>query len=476
MVRRPISAQTRQWLTTELETWHAAGILDFEQTRRILDSYETVEETADRKHSRGLFVLSSLAVFMIGLAVLLLVGYNWEGMSATVKLTILFGSLLGAYAGAFWLRFRTRLTEVSEVLFFLGGLLYGVNIWQIAQIFHIQSHYPDGIWYWAVGVLPLALCLDTLLMHALYAGLLGVWVGVEILGFDTPMFWWSFSHGAYSLPLLVVPSLLWAYRKQSAATVALYVSLLAWWAILQPVAWQWNVNPVYFIGLAGALLLTIAEWHPLGSCMAKPYRFFGVAMAAGTIVPLSFASFIIDLQHGWCAGHASGYVPGLVIGLVGAVAAFGTILLQSREVLGKRSNARVSLALLRRQWLPLSITALMTALCLWNAAFQSSGYTSHYGDYVTQKWTPPVFIPALVVNVMMIVLALWLMRVGLREEEGRLFTAGVFYFLLWAVLRYIDLFGGVGGMLGASLMFLLCGVGLLAVVRFWHKRKETVHV
>ena len=38
-------------------------------------------------------------------------------------------------------------------------------------------------------------------------------------------------------------------------------------------------------------------------------------------------------------------------------------------------------------------------------------------------------------------------------DRGRLFAAGVFVFLLWAVFRYIDLFAGVGGMLGASLMF-----------------------
>jgi hypothetical protein len=77
---------------------------------------------------------------------------------------------------------------------------------------------------------------------------------------------------------------------------------------------------------------------------------------------------------------------------------------------------------------------------------------------------------------MMIVLALWLMRVGLREDQSLPFAAGVLYFLLWAVLRYADLFAGVGGMLGASLMFLLCGVGLFAVARFWHKRKEIGHV
>ena len=89
------------------------------------------------------------------------------------------------------------------------------------------------------------------MLHALYAGLLALWVGTEILGFDNPgiWWWWHLPGGAYTLPLLVLPGLLWAYRKQSAMTVAIYAPLLAWWAILQPIAWRWQVNPIYFVGL-----------------------------------------------------------------------------------------------------------------------------------------------------------------------------------------------------------------------------------
>ena len=50
-------------------------------------------------------------------------------------------------------------------------------------------------------------------------------------------------------------------------------------------------------------------------------------------------------------------------------------------------------------------------------------------------------------NLAMVALAIWLMQVGLREDRGCPFTAGVLLFLFWAVLRYIDLFGDFGGML-----------------------------
>ncbi len=66
---------------------------------------------------------------------------------------------------------------------------------------------------------------------------------------------------------------------------------------------------------------------------------------------------------------------------------------------------------------------------------------------------------------------LWLVRFGLIEDRSRAFGAGVGYLLLWAVLRYIDLFGAFGGMLGASLLFFACGGALTGVALYWRNRK-----
>jgi hypothetical protein len=85
------------------------------------------------------------------------------------------------------------------------------------------------------------------------------------------------------------------------------------------------------------------------------------------------------------------------------------------------------------------------------------------------------FVPTLLANAAMLVFALWLMQVGLREDRGQPFAAGVLYFLLWAVLRYVDLFGDMGGMLGAAVMFFLCGASLFGVALYWRQRKAVLH-
>jgi uncharacterized membrane protein len=448
-----------------------------EQASKILDLYETSNQAASRRRSLAMFALCGLAAAMIGLAVLLLVGYNWDAMSAAEKLTALFGALIGLHVAGFVARHQGR-PLVAEVFFFLACMLYGASIWLIAQIFNIQSHYPNGIWFWALGTLPFALCLNTILLHALYAGLLAIWVGAEILGFTGVdhlfFFGWYVPGAAWTLPLMVLPGLIWAYKKQSVVAVGLYAPLLAWWAILQPIAWQWNVEPIYFVGLAGALLLLAAELHGEGSRLAIPYRLYGVLITGGVLVPLSSGDFV-----SWTSLRntaADNFAAGWVIVLVGAVATLAVVVLQQRD------RSRSWTELFRRQWLPLLLIGLMAGMCFWNGIYaphdlQPAGRGSlAFGDPHMLNWTAQAIVPTAVFNVVMIVLSLWLMQVGLHEDRSAPFAAGVLYFMFWAILRYFDLFAGVGGMLGAALMFLLCGVGLLAVARFWFHRKEVRHV
>ena len=479
MSRRPISEQVRQWLNGELEVWRTGGILNEAQSDQILNFYETSGEAMSRRRSVAMFALSGIAALLVGLAALLVVSYNWQAMAPVAKLATIFGSLLALHGIGLALK-RLQHALTSEVFFFVAGILYGAAIWLIAQIFHIQSHYPDGFWYWALGVLPFALCLETVLLHTLYAALLAIWVGTEVFGFAGMQPWWFggffFPRIAWTLPLLVLPGLLWAYRKRSVLAVGIYAPLLAWWAVLQPVAWQWRIDPVYFVGMAGVLFLLAAEMHREGSRMARPYRIYGVLLVGGTLVPLSFVRFIHHLVN--YSPAANNFVAGLGIALVGAVAALAVVMLQQREA---RLNHGSWIELLRRQWLPLALLLLLVGLCFWCGLFthysEKGGAISYYDSYTdSAKWTPPIFVPMIATNMAMIVLSLWLMRVGLREDRTTPFAVGVLYFLFWAVLRYIDLFAGVGGMLGAALMFLLCGVGLFAVARFWLHRKENDHV
>jgi len=445
MSKRAITANQRSWLLDQLNVWRQNEIVSEQQTQRIADLYEGAGELAERGRSRAVFVLMSAAATLVGLAALLLIGYNWDALSRPSKLVIILGVIALTHAAGFFLRYRRNAGALAENVFFLGCLFYGAGIWLVAQVFHINAHYPDGIWWWAVGVLPFALCLETRLLHALLVALLGVWAGMEVLNFShlgAWLFgrWGALPNGAYSLPLLALPGIVWAYRKQSVRTLSLYVPLLAWWTVLQVFAWRLESNPIYFMGGVGALLLVIAECHAEGSRFAIPYRYYGSLLVGGALVPLSFFEL-----HRYLGGSSLRLVaPSALL----AIAALVVALVPERTIT-------------RRQVIPLGLVLLMTLLPLIAALFQASG------DPRTAA-----LVPSVLVNVAMLAGAFWLMQIGLKEHRGRPFGAGVLYFLVWAVLRYVDLFGDFGGMLGAALMFFACGGALFGVARYWQGRKE----
>lgn len=460
---RPITDSNRRWLDGELEAWSQAGLIAPDQALGIRTCYEPLAKSGHRKQDQARFAVQGLAALMVGLALLLLIGYNWEALHWGAKLAMIFGVVAGTHAAAFYLRTNTAAQRSSELLFFLGCLFYGAGIWLVAQVFHLDSHYPDGVWWWAVGVLPFAICLDTILLHALLVGLLGLWAGMEVLNFAhlSPFWFWSWwPNGAYSLPLLAAPGFVWAYRRGALATLGLYVALLAWWIVLQAFAWRLEWQSIYLVGLVGAMFFVIAENHRHGSRMAIPYRAYGVLMLGGALIPASFYSFQQEIGREWNyrSTSAPAFVQLILFGVVIAALVAFTFLLRPLGAGGDaRPFARLQ-ELLKRQWIPFAFVAAMAALATIG---------------VTPGFSP--LLPTVIANVAMLGFAIWIMQLGLREERGRLFTAGVLYFLLWTILRYADLFGQYGGMLGAALMFFLCGAALWGLASVWGKRKEIVH-
>lgn len=117
-----------------MKIWQTQGIISEDHTAKIRDLYVSVQESARQRYALARFALFGLAALMVGLAVLLVISYNWEAIGRSIKLTIIFGAILGVYGAACWLRYRLQARVLSELFFFLGCLFYGAAIWLIAQI------------------------------------------------------------------------------------------------------------------------------------------------------------------------------------------------------------------------------------------------------------------------------------------------------------------------------------------------------
>jgi uncharacterized membrane protein len=453
MNTREISDGQHEWLAGEMESWTAQGLLTGDQAARILGLYGSPEERSARRGGRAVSAITSLATLLVGLGVLLLIAFNWMVLPGALKIVLVVLAMIASHAGGWFLRFRMGRRAASDALFFLGCLFYGGAIWQTAQVFNITVASNAGFWWWAVGSLPFALASQSLALHGLVALILATYTGLATVG-------WFFSAGsssgrisdpAFSIPLLALPGLIWAYRRKSAGGVGMYALLLTWWVLVQPTAWRLDDAPIFWVGSVGALLLLIAECHPTRSTLAIPYRTFGVLLTGGVLLFLGAYAFNRD---------ALGRVmptPLVIETAVAAVLAVGLVVLAAeleRRRAGLTGPSVGNAFLDDRRRIPLGLVLLMAAMGFWNVLVG----------------TP--LAPTIAANVAILALSLWLLMVGLREERGRPFTAGVLYFLTWAVCRYVDLFGDFGGMVGAALMFFLCGAALFGVARFWQRRSR----
>lgn len=467
-MKRVLTDKQRGWLAGELEVWKSQSIVSEEQSSKILDLYESSADLSDRKRSVLLSTLMGLAALMVGLAVLLLIGYNWEEIPRGGKLFLIFGTIASTYYGAFLAEKRGVAKRMVDVLFFLGSLFYGSGIFLVAQIFHLNAHYPNGVWWWAVGVMPLALCRRSLVIHALYAFLLGLWCGMEILNFRD-LGWWFFGrwpempNGAYSLLLLAIPGLLAGYVQRSRGAVALYVMVLTWWLTLQPITWDIGLETIYFVGAVGAFLLAIGEQHGENNAFSRPYRRLGALLAAGVLIFLSYYDankemFVYDSGYSYRRGFRAGIIVEMAV--ICALTAFTFLPSVSRSIAKLAGSDQPDVTageLLKRQVPTIVLTGVMVVSMIWGLAMKDA------------------VVPTILANLGMLTLSGMLIRTGLREDRGMPFTVGVLYFLLWTILRYIDLFGDFGGMLGAAGMFFACGAALFGVGRYWQKRKRGAH-
>lgn len=452
MPQRSLSSQQRRWLMKELGDWEAAGLLQPGQASEILSTYQSAETAAANTSARIVNALMSTAAMLVLAGVLLLISFNWQQLSTAVKLAIIFGVILATYFAAFTIRRRGQLT-VSNTLFFLGAAFYGCGIMLISQIFNMGGHAPDAVWWWAIGTLPLALSLESTLLHALLAALLAIWSGMEILGASdiaaSSLIRFRFvSEFALTLPLLAAPGVLLAIRTAKPGVLWLYAPLLTWWLALQPIAWEryWNFHndhPLFFMCATGGLMMMIAQSHRPCSAMALPWRTCGVLLTGGCLLPLSFYdvhrspwSNSIDSTDMLWQGFS---ILMITVGCMAAALRLATDRLP---------------AVFQRLLLPLVVNLLMSLLAFWSGIV---------GDPL---------LPTLMTNLIMLSFGIWLLLLGIREERGRPFAAGILYVLLWTTIRYFDLFGSVGGMPGAAALFFAAGGFLFASAWFWKNHRN----
>lgn len=168
-------------LRHESARWVQEGLVEQGTRQRILERYHEQEELEQKAgSSRLISTLSVMGAVMVGLGLILFVASNWSGMTKPAKVVIILSAMLISYASGWWLRHeRASYPKVGAALMLLGSIAYGAGIFLIAQAYNVSVHYPNGLLFWWLGVLPMAYLLGLRPMLVLSIATMLVWLGSE---------------------------------------------------------------------------------------------------------------------------------------------------------------------------------------------------------------------------------------------------------------------------------------------------------
>ena len=171
-------------LKEKIPDWQAQGWLEQAAAQSILEDVSREVNSMD-KSQRLTMVLGVMGVILLSAGAISFFAANWQGMSKLLKLTLLFSSMFSAYLAAAWALTgqEPRHPVMGQAFLLLGVLLFGNNIMLIAQIYHIESHYPNGVLLWALGGILVAIIMrsETVLIASSLLALL--WTGMETFDF-----------------------------------------------------------------------------------------------------------------------------------------------------------------------------------------------------------------------------------------------------------------------------------------------------
>ncbi len=429
-----MSKQTR-WLFTEIERWTKEQLISSDQAVRLRALYP---DTGPRV-SWGLILFSGLGAVVVGLGIILLLAYNWDDIPKFGKLSLIFGSIVAAHVAGLWLRWkRGAQPEIGEALSLLGTMLFGAGIWLVAQVYHIDEHFPNGFLIWGLGALALAWALNSVPQAILAAATLTVWGSCEVLQFDAPIDW--------SSALILVGLAPLAWRKRSRILTA--VLLTSSYFLILANAGYWSGGGGAFTTAFSLSALLIAGARLIEGMstsdddgIAHVMTFFGLAGFAVCSYILSFHEMISDVLR-WSNDHdrsAVGFIVYRWALFTVAVVAWGGLLAKT----WRNKQLRVS----NEEWLcPIALI-----YC------QGLAVTGYYSD--------ARFI-AIVFNLVCLgVATMWMVR-GCREGRLRPTVLGSLFFAALVFARYFDLFESLAT---RGVVFLVLG-GVLFAEGFYYRR------
>lgn len=409
-------------LKGETQRWIDNNIISAPQAEKILALYDG-EVPVYKKMS---FWLQCLAATFVGLALFLVISENWQRFHWLAQSMVTALPLIAAHLWALWQEKRDK-PLAAEVGWFFASIALGANIMLQAQIFHISAYYPNGVLFWVIGILPV-IWLRASTVNFLLATVLFITYLVMQL-----------NHHQFAplsiLPLAVLTFFAWSKQK-------VYTILPLLWVIyffLLTVLSKWDIQARGLAWELSLLLFSLAfvqQFRDLSETWLRRLMVLFLATAAFFNILLTFQFF---------AGHSQIQSTTLITFSMSGIALLTLIF--------NRNQLRI-----RNLTYLIAGNIFANIFCLWLQRFFIGEETKE--DYLFMR---------ICANVIYLATVVVLLFQGISARAKGLFLGSVMALLLWALVRYLDLFHNY---LITALIFILSAVALVFMNKLWEKKYE----
>jgi len=423
-------------LKNELPGWVNEGWVSREHGAAILGRYDTGKDQTS-------FVAAAfgvLGVLLLLSGVITFFAANWSEMAKLTKLVLLFGSLLGAYALAIKPFNRDDYPKLWAAMLLLAAGLFGANIMLIAQIYHIDSHYPNGVLLWASGALLLAWMAPAQAVMAMALALAALWTGMEIFDFDHYNITFLVFL-AVALPRIAMQG--WRFAAHVAALALLLWSLFAYFKSFEHSTKdsQLLVTELMFVAwlslfVVGLLMAHARQW-PYVARFASLVQRYSVFVALAFFYILTSPRIHSGVGWWWNQTHREAFdnraiaMVAVALLVLGALAAWHHIITSRAERPAFLDWAR---------WLLAGCVALLIGTLFVGG--EAGGYI------------------AMAFNLFYFSGLVWLVAAGVHLQDRALVNLAFIFFAITLITRYFDTFWTL---MNRSFFFMAGGVLLLGI-------------
>ncbi|MCU0330008.1 MAG: DUF2157 domain-containing protein [Candidatus Kapabacteria bacterium] len=405
--------QGSEALYKAIEDWDKEGLLMPGSAHVLRERYPMHAPVWYRSTSSIVRIVAGL---LLTAGIVLLISENWHHLGIPARMSIGFVPWLASSILAVRETQRGR-KRASELWSFISTLLFGVNIFLQAQIFHLSGYVPTALLWWCIGTLLLAIVQHSRLILSFSFLLAGVWIGSETLSSQT----------AWPLGGVLIAHLLLGWRMPTRTTlvgcVALTVlsidNLWSYWNV-----GSWMSQCIYIVCSAIATLIVLRFPVQQESFRRKLLWI----LAAG-------GACIAQTLTGSQGQDRSLELPGLLVIILSLVVS-GGILLADKSI---RSVA---------------LCSLMGWAALWYSSFR-------------MLWPNSLSIG---IDAITFLFAILLIRHGIRSQDKANFMAGVSTIFYLAGAKFFDF---AGNYLAGAVVFMIAGLMLVVSNEYWKRRYAT---